>query len=148
MSKAQYVQRHDGRVAALQYLYAWSINPPSNLVEDLRIFFEGLEQPRDHYSFGEELIHGVISNQAEIDAQIKVLAQNWEFERIAKIDLAILRIAMFEMLHRNDIPPVVSINEAIDISKQFSNADSKRFINGILDRLKDKLGRDARKAAD
>jgi len=76
-----------------------------------------------------------------------VLAQNWEFDRIAKIDLAILRIAMFEMLHRKDIPPVVSINEAIDISKQFSNADSKRFINGILDRLKDQLGRDSRKAS-
>jgi N utilization substance protein B len=147
MSKAQYAQRHDGRVAALQYLYAWSINPPDNPVDDLRVFFEGQEQPRDHYSFGEEIIDGVIKNQAEIDAQIKVLAQNWEFERIAKIDLAILRIAMFEMLHRKDIPPVVSINEAIDISKEFSNADSKRFINGILDRLKDQLGRDSRKAS-
>ncbi len=148
MSKAQYAQRHDGRVAALQYLYAWSINTPANLVDDLRVFFEGLERPRDHYAFGEELIDGVIKNQAGIDAQIKVLAQNWEFERIAKIDLAILRIAMFEMLHRKDIPPVVSINEAIDISKQFSNADSKRFINGILDRLKDQLGRDSRKASE
>lgn len=148
MSKAQYAQRHDGRVAALQYLYAWSINTPANLVDDLRVFYEGLEQPRDHYAFGEELIDGVIKNQSGIDAQIKVLAQNWEFERIAKIDLAILRIAMFEMLHRKDIPPVVSINEAIDISKQFSNADSKRFINGILDRLKDQLGRDSRKASE
>jgi transcription antitermination protein NusB len=148
MSKAQYTQRHDGRVAAVQYLYAWSINPPANLVDDLRVFFEGLDQERGHYAFGEELIQGVIKNQPGIDAQIKVLAQNWEFERIAKIDLAILRIAMFEMLHRNDIPPVVSINEAIDISKEFSNADSKRFINGILDRLKDQLGRDARKATE
>jgi transcription antitermination protein NusB len=148
MSKAQYVQRHDGRVAAVQYLYAWSINPPDNSVDDLRIFFEGLEQPREHYSFGEELIGGVISNQEGIDAQIRAMAQNWDFERIAKIDLAILRVAMFEMLHRKDIPPVVSINEAIDISKQFSNADSKRFINGILDRLKDQLGRDSRKATD
>jgi N utilization substance protein B len=148
MSKAIYVQRHDGRVAALQYLYAWSINPPANLVDDLRVFFEDQEQPRDHFAFGEELIDGVIKHQAAIDAQIKVLAQNWEFDRIAKIDLAILRIAIFEMLHRKDIPPVVSINEAIDISKQFSNADSKRFINGILDRLKDQLGRDSRKAAE
>jgi N utilization substance protein B len=148
MSKAMYAQRHDGRVAALQFLYAWSINPPSNLAEDLRVFFEGLEHPRDHYAFGEELIDGVIKNQEGVDAQIRVLAQNWEFDRIAKIDLAILRIAIFEMLHRKDIPPVVSINEAIDISKQFSNADSKRFINGILDRLKDQLGRDARKASN
>jgi transcription antitermination protein NusB len=148
MSKAQYAQRHDGRVAALQYLYAWSINSPANLVDDLRVFFENLEQPRDHYAFCEELIDGVIKNQGGIDAQIRSLAQNWDFERVAKIDLAILRIAIFEMLHRKDIPPVVSINEAIDISKQFSNADSKRFINGILDKLKDQLGRDSRKASD
>ena len=93
-----------------------------------------------------ELIQGVILNEQPIDAQIKALAQNWDFERIAKIDLAILRLAIFEMVYRKDIPPVVSINEAIDLSKQFSNIDAKRFINGILDRLKDQLGRDARKA--
>jgi N utilization substance protein B len=146
MSKVQFAQRRDGRVAALQFLYAWSLNQPKNLAEDLRVFFENCEQPREHYAFGEELIQGVIEHIADLDSHIKGLAHNWEFERIAKIDLAILRVAMFEMLYRKDIPPVVSINEAIDLSKQFSNADSKRFINGILDRLKDQLGRDARKA--
>lgn len=146
MSKAQFAQRRDGRVAAMQFLYAWSLNPPANLANDLATFFENCEGPREHYAFGEELIQGVIANIADLDARIKGLAHNWEFERIAKIDLSILRIAMFEMIHRKDIPPVVSINEAIDLSKQFSNADSKRFINGILDRLKDQLGRDARKA--
>jgi N utilization substance protein B len=146
MSKAQFAQRRDGRVAALQFLYAWSINPPANLANDLVTFFENCEEPREHYAFGEELIQGVIANLTDLDTRIKALAHNWEFERIAKIDLAILRVAMFEMLYRKDIPPVVSINEAIDLSKQFSNADSKRFINGILDRLKDQLGRDARKA--
>ena len=146
MSKAQFAQRRDGRVAALQFLYAWSLNTPKNLTDDLRVFFENCEHPRDHYSFGEELIHGVIEHIADVDARIKALAHNWEFDRIAKIDLAILRLAMFEMIYRKDIPPVVSINEAIDLSKQFSNADAKRFINGILDRLKGELGRDARKA--
>ena len=146
MSKAIFAQRRDGRVAALQFLYAWSINAPRNLQDDLQVFFEGCPEPRAHYAYGEELIQGVILNQQEIDGHIRSLAQNWDFERIAKIDLAILRLAMFEMIHRRDIPPVVSINEAIDLSKQFSNADSKRFINGILDRLKDQLGRDARKA--
>lgn len=146
MSKALFAQRRDGRVAALQYLFAWSMNRPANLAEDLRVFFEHLEQPRDHYSFGEEIIHGVIEHAAEIDSRIKGLAHNWEFERIAKIDLSILRVAIFEMVYRKDIPPVVSINEAIDLSKEFSNADAKRFINGILDRMKSQLGRDARKA--
>jgi N utilization substance protein B len=146
MSKAQFAQRRDGRVSAVQYLYAWSLNHPANLLEDLRVFFTSLEQPREHYAFGDELIQGTIANLPEIDGRIKALAHNWEFDRIAKIDLAILRVAIFEMLHRPDIPPVVSINEAIDLSKQFSNADAKRFINGILDRLKGELGRDARKA--
>ncbi|HEX2100685.1 MAG TPA: transcription antitermination factor NusB [Candidatus Synoicihabitans sp.] len=145
MSKALFAQRRDGRAAAMQYLYAWSLNPPLNLAEDLRVFFESQEQPREHYAFGEELIHGTIQHAAEIDARIRGLAHNWEFDRIARIDLAILRVAIFEMMFRKDIPPVVSINEAIDLSKQYSSADAKRFINGILDRLKDQLGRDARK---
>jgi transcription antitermination protein NusB len=148
-NKALFAQRRDGRTAALQYLYAWSINRPQHIAEDLRVFFENLQiadgKPREHYAFGEELVHGVIENCDAIDGRIRGLAQNWDFERIAKIDLAILRLAIFEMVHRTDIPPVVSINEAIDLSKQFSNADAKRFINGILDKLKDQVGRDARK---
>jgi len=147
-TKPQFAQRRAGRVAALQYLFAWSFNPPTNLADDLQAFFETQENPRETYSYGEEIINGVIEHIADLDARIKGLAHNWEFERIAKIDLAILRLAMFEMLYRKDVPPVVSINEAIDLSKQFSNADAKRFINGILDRLKDQLGRDSRKATE
>lgn len=143
---SQFNQRRESRSAALQYLYAWSINQPANRAEDLRLFFEHLEKPRDHYAFAEELIDGAITHQAEIDGHIRSLAHNWEFDRIARIDLAILRLAIFEMLFRKDIPPVVSINEAIDLSKHYSSADSKRFINGILDRMKEKTGRDARKA--
>ncbi len=145
-NKALFAQRRDGRVAAMQFLYAWSLNKPANLAEDLRVFLESLEQPREHYAFGEELVQGVLQNIDDIDGRIRGLAHNWEFDRIARIDLAILRLAIFEMVYRKDIPPVVSINEAIDLSKQFSNADAKRFINGILDRMKGQLGRDARKA--
>src|SRR5882757_3018449 len=144
---ANFSQRREGRVIAMQFLYAWSINPPVNLAHDLHEFLAQQKEPRDFYAFGEELIHGVLEHIVEIDAKIKAMAQNWEFERIAKIDLAILRLSIFEMLFRKDIPPVVSINEAIDLSKQYSSADAKRFINGILDRLKDQLGRDSRKPA-
>ena len=144
---SQFHQRRECRAAAFQYLYAWSVNQPAHLPTDLQLFFEHLEQPRDYYAFADELIHGAIEHVAEIDENIKGLAHNWDFDRIAKIDLAILRLAMFEMLYRKDIPPVVSINEAIDLSKQYSSADAKRFINGVLDRMKDKLGRDSRKPA-
>ena len=98
-----------------------------------------------------ELLRSLVEQAAdavclhEIDGRIRGLAHNWDFDRIAKIDLAILRLAIFEMVYRKDIPPVVSINEAIDLSKQFSNLDAKRFINGSLDRMKDQLGRDSRK---
>ena len=142
---SQFHQRRECRAAAFQYLYAWSVNRPAHLPTDLQLFFEHLDHPRDYYAFADELIHGAIDHIAELDENIKALAHNWEFDRIAKIDLAILRLAMFEMLHRKDIPPVVSINEAIDLSKQYSSADAKRFINGVLDRMKDKLGRDSRK---
>jgi N utilization substance protein B len=142
---SQFAQRRECRAAAMQYLYSWSVNRPAVLAEDLRMFFEHLDKPRDYYAFAEELIHGAIEHAGEIDGHIRSLAHNWEFDRIARIDLAILRLAIFEMLHRKDIPPIVSINEAIDLSKQFSSADSKRFINGILDRMKEKTGRDARK---
>lgn len=145
-NKALFAQRRESRVVALQFLFAWSLNHPDNLNEDIRQFIETLEHPREHYAFGEELIHGVIEHRDDLDEQIKALVHNWDFSRIAKVDLAILRLSMFEMIYRKDIPPVVSINEAIDLSKQFSNADSKRFINGVLDRLKGQLGRDARKA--
>ena len=147
MNKAQFAQRRDGRVAAMQYLYAWSLNRPENLTDDLQLFFATQEQPREHYAFADDLIAGTIEHSEEIDGKIRGLAQNWDFDRIAKIDLAILRVAIYEMLFRPDIPPVVSINEAIDLSKEYSNADAKRFINGILDKLKDQLGRDARKAS-
>ena len=144
---SQFTQRRECRAAAFQYLYAWSVNQPANLGADLELFFQHLEKPRDYYAFAEELIHGAIEHVEEIDGHIKSLTHNWEFDRVARIDLAILRLAMYEMLHRKDIPPVVSINEAIDLSKQYSSADAKRFINGILDRMKDKLGRDSRKPA-
>jgi N utilization substance protein B len=144
---SQFTQRRECRAAAFQYLYSWSVNRPASLSADLQLFFEHMEQPRDHYAFAEELIHGAIEHVDELDGHIKALAHNWEFDRIARIDLAILRLAVFEMLHRKDIPPVVSINEAIDLSKQYSSADAKRFINGILDRMKDKLGRDSRKSS-
>lgn len=145
---AKQSQRRDARVIAVQFLYIWSINPTDDMNRDLEEFFAAKDHPRDYYQFGEQLIHGTLEKLPEIDEQIRALAENWDFARIAKIDLAILRLSIYEMLFRNDIPPVVSINEAIDLSKVFSNMDAKRFINGILDRLKEKLDRPSRTAKD
>ena len=139
-------RRHDNRVAAMQFLYSWESQRHGDLVTALFDFFSEQEQPRDYYSFAEELIHGVIKDVDLIDEVVKRFTENWSFERIAKVDLAILRLAIFELMRRNDIPPIVTINEAVDIAKSFSTDESKRFVNGILDRYKGEIGRDPRKA--
>lgn len=139
--------RRDNRVAAMQYLYQWSINPGEDLGRELEVFFREQEHPRDYFAFAEELISGALAHMDEIDDVIRSYLQNWDFKRIARVDLAILRLAVHEMLRRPDIPPVVSINEAIDLSKVYSNADSRRFINGILDQFKMTLDRPLRTPA-
>lgn len=139
--------RRDNRVAAMQFLYQWSINKTNDLPGALALFFKEMEQPRDYYSFAEDLIHGAIHHLEEIDDVIREYLRNWEFDRISRIDLAILRLAIYEMLKRRDIPPIVSINEAIDLSKGYSIPDAKRFINGILDQFKLTLDRPLRSAA-
>ena len=139
-------RRHDSRVAAMQFLFSWETQRHPDMVTALFDFFAERPQPRDYYSFAEELIHGVIRDLALVDEVIGKYAKNWAFARIARVDLAVLRVAVFELLRRTDIPPVVSINEAVDLAKEFSTEDSKRFVNGILDSYKEELGRDPRKA--
>lgn len=141
-------RRRQNRIAALQFLYACSLNPPEDLPGQLNLFFAEKDQEREYYAFAEELIHGVLENLDEVDTEIRNYAENWDFDRIAKMDLSILRLAIYELLKRLDIPPIVSINEAIDLSKQFSGPDSKRFINGILDKMKSQIQRPLREATD
>ncbi|MGB0371068.1 MAG: transcription antitermination factor NusB [Opitutales bacterium] len=141
-------QRRANRMAAVQFIYSWEMNKPEMLSDGLRTFFENQEEhPREYFEFAEELIDGMIDNMDSIDEIIKERTANWDFDRIAKVDLSILRLAIYELFHRLDIPPIVSINEAIELSKIFSNPDSKRFINGILDQLKLQLKRPLRSAA-
>jgi N utilization substance protein B len=141
-------RRRDNRIAAMQFLYQWSVNQSDDLGGELYFFFKDREHERDYYIFAEELIHGALENLEAIDAVIREYTRNWDFARIARIDLAILRLAIFELMKRRDIPPVVSINEAIDLSKTFSIPDAKRFINGILDQYKLTLDRPLRSAAE
>jgi len=139
-------RRRVNRVAAMQFLYLFQSNRNEMLNDLLLSFFEQQEKDRAYYEFTEELIHGTIENLEEIDGRIQALASNWKFDRIARVDLAILRMACFELLHRPDIPPVVTINEAIDLGKEYSNEESRRFLNGILDHMSGELGRPMRDA--
>lgn len=161
-------KRREARERAVQFLFQWDLNPSDNLDEALAQFWESQrsaaladEQGKAHWGqpvalppptpeelelrqFAEPLIRGVLAHRAELDAAIERYAKNWDLHRMAVVDRNVLRLAMYEMLYREDIPPVVSINEAVDIAKKYSTQDSGKFVNGILDKFKTELMRPAR----
>jgi N utilization substance protein B len=137
--------RREGREAAVQFLYQRDINPASELA-DLQVFYKMRGLSPAARRFCDTLVPGVLTSQDSIDALIKDHADNYELHRISAVDRNILRLAIFEMLHCPEVPPVVSINEAIEIAKKYSTDDSGKFVNGVLDRIRAKLPRPARTA--
>src|SRR5881392_3201143 len=161
-------KRREARERAVQFLFEHDLNPPEELEAALNQFWESqraaaiaeekgpatwgepVELPPPNVDeaavrvFADPLIRVTLEHRDQSDELIKKHAQNWELHRIAAVDRNILRLAIYEMLHRDDIPPVVSINEAVDIAKKFSTQDSGKFVNGILDKIKGGLLRPAR----
>ena len=137
-------KRTRARELALKLLYQIDLRGPE-LLDDAADFLREEESDRDAREFALHLVRGTIEHQAEIDTVIREVARNWEIERMAVIDRNVLRMATFEILHRKDIPPKVSINEAIELGKRYSTQNSGGFINGVLDKIKDKV---ASKAAE
>jgi len=138
--------RRDAREWAVQILFEMDFNP-KGLESVLAEFWREHEADPAARGFAEELVRGVRRHLDEIDARIRTYAANWDLARMAAVDRNAIRMALFEMLYRDDIPPVVSINEAIDIAKYFSSFESGRFVNGILDRARKEIPRAARTAA-
>ncbi len=136
--------RRENRIAAMQFLYMADMSRPADTGAALAAFLESKEKPREFFAFAEALVAGALAHLPEVDAAIAKSAKNWAMDRIAKVDLAILRLAVFELLFRDDIPPVVSINEAIDLAKEFSSSEARRFVNGVLDNVKGTLNRPLR----
>jgi transcription antitermination protein NusB len=161
-------KRREARERAVQFLFQHDLNPPDDLEAALEQFWESqrtaviaeekgkatwgekteLPPPTSDEeamrAFAEPLIRGALEHRDESDELIRKYCKNWDLPRIAAVDRNILRLAIYEMLHREDIPPVVSINEAVDIAKRFSTHDSGKFVNGILDSIKGELMRPAR----
>ncbi len=161
-------KRREARERAVQFLFQHDLNPPEDLDRALEEFWQtqraaaiaGEKGPAtwgqpvelppptaeeaETRLFADPLIRGVIEHRDAIDEKIKGHAKNWELHRIATVDRNIMRLAIYEMLYREDIPPIVSINEAVDIAKKFSTQDSGKFVNGILDKIRSELMRPAR----
>ena len=128
-------KRTQSRELALKALYQADIKncPFSDVLSE---FFLSEEiQNQEIRSFCQYLIDGVAQNLKSIDQLICEYATNWEFKRIAIIDRNILRLGIFELKYSSDIPPKVTINEAVELAKKYGDLDSSKFVNGILDQI-------------
>ena len=120
------MRRADQRRAAVVALYQHEVT--HRPLQDV--------MPRDTTAFTRELVDGVLTHQDELDALIERHAQNWSLDRIAPLERSILRMALYEMLHRADVPDEVAIDEAIEAAKELCSAEAPGFVNGILGAVK------------
>ncbi|MFH1791298.1 MAG: transcription antitermination factor NusB [Candidatus Omnitrophota bacterium] len=141
-------KRTRARECALQILYQVDIGGIDCKDECLGTYWKWYQEDAEAAvkEFAEELVDGVLANLKEIDRVVGAYAENWKMDRMAIVDRNILRIATFELMHKDDIPPKVSINEAIDIAKKFGDPESGKFVNGILDKISKAERCDAKKS--
>jgi N utilization substance protein B len=127
--------RRKGRILAFQALYAWEAAGAS--LEEL-MAFPWLEQApaEETAAFSRLLIGGTIENSREVDGMIRSHLKNWDFSRLNRVDLAVLRMSAYTLMYQREVPPSIVIDEAIGISKEFGADDSYRFINGVLDSIR------------
>ena len=127
--------RRQSREAALQVLYLKDIS--RNLLLEIPgpVWSEEPLEPKAK-AFAKRLAEGALAHQAELDALIEKVAENWEMHRMATIDRCLLRLAAYELVHECDTPINVIINEAVEIAKKYSTGESGKFVNSILDKIK------------
>jgi N utilization substance protein B len=127
--------RRDARESAVQILFQLDFNP-GELDPVLVSFWAERKVSAKTRQFVEELVRGVLANQSKVDEVVEKCAQNWSLHRMAGVDRNVIRLAVYEMLCRTDIPHAVSIDEAVSIAKSMGDVGSGRFVNGVLDRVR------------
>jgi N utilization substance protein B len=146
-----------GRELAMQFLFQHIFSEEKDLGRSWEIFFEQASYEHDLKEnrfarkggeYAQQLLKGIFEKSADIDKVINEKAQKWDMDRMALVDRNILRVAAYEMLFVPEVPPIVSINEAVEIARDYSGEKSGNFINGVLNGIKDSLDRPARKAVD
>ena len=140
-------KRTQARECALQILYQYEMNPEP-MPEILKKFWSQQDETfsEDIRSFAEKIALGTVEHQEEIDKVVERYADNWELSRMAMIDRNIMRFATYELLYLADVPPKVTLNEAVNLAKKFSQEESGKFVNGILDSARKDIGRPPRRA--
>jgi transcription antitermination protein NusB len=126
--------RRDARETAMQLLYALELSGNS-LANVLRDLLPEQKNPTPAVAFTRKLVQKAYNSREELDEYIKRYSANWKFSRIAIVDLIVMRIAVCEFLYFYDVPPKVTIDEAIELVKQYSTQKSSGYVNGILDAI-------------
>lgn len=129
--------RHLGRIIALQSLYEEEFRRDAgdaafDLDEVLTRNIDRYAEMVDDVDFIRDLVKGVISKAAELDAILQPIAPEWPIDQIARMDRLVLRMGLYELIHEKDVPPKVVINEAVELAKAFGGENSSKFINGVL----------------
>ena len=133
-------KRRKSRECALQVLFQLNITK-QEAIKALSQFQEHFSSDGEADEFLKRLVLGVLEHRQELDRLIEQYSENWRLDRINIIERNILRMALFEILYCEEIPPKVTINEAIDLGKRYGSGDSGGFINGILDRIQNEVVR-------
>lgn len=129
-------KRRQSRELAVQFLYQIDMLGQKDWPKALENFWKEQDINQDVKDFSNRIINKVIEEKEEIDKLITSYTTNWDIERIAVVDRNVLRTAISELLYMDDIPPIVSINEAVDIAKKYGSSESGKFVNGILDKIR------------
>jgi N utilization substance protein B len=126
--------RRQSREVALQALYQVDVgkSDPESAINYLAL---NSGAGSDDMDFARELVMGALANLQEIDRIIVSYSKDWQLERLARVDRNIMRLSIYEIIYRSDIPPSVSVNEAVELAKVFGGEDSSKFVNGILGRV-------------
>jgi len=136
-------RRRRARELAVQVLYHMEFNPDDGS-EAFDLVCRNFASSESSRAFSKELVLGVCENREDVDKMIRQSSRNWRIERMPLLDRCILRLAAFEILYRDDIPPKVSIDESVEIGKKFGGEDSSSFVNGVLDNIYNTLVRKGR----
>ena len=137
--------RRQARIQAVQQLYAREMRGVLAPPHDDPVAVDAMES--ELVPFARELLDHSLDRLTEIDTLLATALQNWDLRRLGAVDRAILRLAVAEMLTCPNIPPAVTINEAIEIARSLASAESARFANGVLDRVRKEIGRDSHAAS-
>lgn len=136
--KNSVVGRRKTRELVVQFLFQNEFNPlPVN--EALLHFWEENKVTKREKIFAEKLINGVLDDKDYLDKTIAIYTNNWKTERLGSVDRVVMRIALYEILYCDDVPPLVAINEAVHFANDLSSFQSGNFVNGVLDNLLQEL---------